>query len=252
MKKYSIKTIFQLFAVFFKIGLFTFGGGYAMISLIEREAGKRGWANKQDMMELIVLAESTPGVIAVNSATFIGYKVGGFFGALFATIGVVCPSFIIISSLYFCLEAFLANSIVAAAFAGVRACVVVLIVNVFINLVTTANKNIYTYIAFVVSFAVATFTKFNVIYLILISACLGVGYAYFNDKKCLTRASLDSKQDSSCDSQTNKEQDSSCEGQTNKEQDSSCEGQKQTLEQDASQNKDKLGQANSSADKEDK
>ena len=87
----------ELFTSFFKIGLFTFGGGLAMIPLISKEAvEKRGWVTEDEILDMVAIAESTPGVIAVNSATYIGYKVGGFWGSLLATLGVTIPSFTII------------------------------------------------------------------------------------------------------------------------------------------------------------
>ena len=89
--------IWQLFATFFKIGLFTFGGGYAMIPLIQRETVEnKGWVTEDDILEIVAIAESTPGPIAINTATFVGSKTRGFWGAFFATLGVILPSFIII------------------------------------------------------------------------------------------------------------------------------------------------------------
>lgn len=93
-----MKNIYLLFVKFFKIGLFTFGGGYAMISLIHAEVvDNMKWMDDKDMINMIVIAETTPGVLAVNTATFVGYKIAGVAGAAFATLGVILPSFIIIS-----------------------------------------------------------------------------------------------------------------------------------------------------------
>ena len=92
----KIKHALKLFLTFFKIGLFTFGGGYAMISLIENECiEKKKWITNEEFLNCVALAESTPGPIAINSATYIGYKVAGFLGSLFATLGVILPSFVI-------------------------------------------------------------------------------------------------------------------------------------------------------------
>ena len=91
------KNILSLFLTFFKIGMFTFGGGYAMISLMQKEVvDNKKWVTEEDMSDMIVISESTPGPVAVNIATFVGYKVAGFFGSLCATLGVVSPSFFII------------------------------------------------------------------------------------------------------------------------------------------------------------
>ena len=96
MKK-RIQTLWRVFFTFFKIGDFTFGGGYAMIPLIQRETvEKHGWISEEDILEVVAIAESTPGPIAINAATFIGYRVAGFLGSLCATLGVVSPSFVII------------------------------------------------------------------------------------------------------------------------------------------------------------
>ena len=95
--KDKLKTLLSLFWSFFKIGAFTFGGGYAMISLIQREAVEvKKWITEDDILDIIAIAESTPGPIAINSSTFVGYKVMGFWGAFCATLGTVIPSFVVI------------------------------------------------------------------------------------------------------------------------------------------------------------
>ena len=105
MKK--IKVLISLFLTFFKIGLFTFGGGYAMIAVIERDiAEKKKWIEHEEFMDVIAIAESTPGPLAINSATYIGYKVGGVLGSLFATIGVALPSFVVIYVISLFFDAF--------------------------------------------------------------------------------------------------------------------------------------------------
>ena len=112
----------DLFSTFFKIGAFTFGGGYAMIPLIQSDVvEKKGWINEEEMLDMIAIAESTPGVMAVNSATFVGYRIGGFWGSVCATIGVVIPSFFIILLITLFLDKFRSNPWVDAAFKGIRA-----------------------------------------------------------------------------------------------------------------------------------
>lgn len=178
------KNLRNLFFTFFKIGLFTFGGGYAMISVIEREVVyKRAWCAREDIMDMVIIAESTPGVIAVNSATFVGFKIAGVLGAIIATLGVVLPSFLIISGLYFALDAFLANVYVAAAFKGIRICVAVLILRAAVSLFGLTDKKAFCFILLTAAFAVATFTNFNVIWLILSGAVLGLAYTYLISKK---------------------------------------------------------------------
>ena len=120
--KEKLKKVFQLFITFIKIGAFTFGGGYAMVPLIQRETvEKKKWINDDDILEIVAIAESTPGPIAVNSATFVGYKTAGVLGAAAATIGVVLPSFTIIYFISFVIDKFENNTAVKYAFSGIRA-----------------------------------------------------------------------------------------------------------------------------------
>jgi len=131
----KLKTILKLFLTMFKIGLFTFGGGYAMIAILERElVEKKGWIKNEEFADLIAIAESSPGPIAINSATYIGYKIGGVLGSAFATLGVVLPSFIIIFAISLFFEAFLAIEWVGYAFKGIQACVAFLILNAGIKM----------------------------------------------------------------------------------------------------------------------
>ena len=123
--------LLTLFLTFAKIGLFTFGGGYAMISLIENICVKqKGWITHDDMMNVTVIAESTPGPIAINCATFVGYRQKGIWGALAATFGVILPSFIIIYTISVFLDSFLEIVWIANAFKGIRVAVGILIVDV--------------------------------------------------------------------------------------------------------------------------
>lgn len=137
----SPKLLLDLFLSFGKIGLFTFGGGYAMISLIENTCvEKKGWITHEDMMNITVIAESTPGPIAVNCATFVGYRQAGFPGALAATVGMVTPSFLIIYALASFLDTFLAIPLVANAFRGIKLAVGLLILNAGITMVKKMKK----------------------------------------------------------------------------------------------------------------
>ena len=105
--KHDYKRIWPLFWTFFKIGAFTFGGGYAMIPLIQKETVENHkWITDDDILEIVAIAESTPGPVAINSATFVGYRTAGFFGAMFCTLGVVLPSFLIISVISMVLDRF--------------------------------------------------------------------------------------------------------------------------------------------------
>ena len=133
--------LWELFSVFFRIGLFTFGGGYAMISLIENEVGeKRGWISQEELLELFALAESTPGPIAINSATYIGTRRAGAAGAAAATLGVVLPSFVIIYVIALFIEQFMAMTAVANAFRGIQTAVAFLILRAGIRMVRSMKK----------------------------------------------------------------------------------------------------------------
>jgi chromate transporter len=168
----------KLFTSFFKIGLFTFGGGIAMLPLIEKETvEKHKWIDGDEMLKIIAIAESTPGPIAINSATYIGNKIGGFFGALCATLGVALPSFMVIVAITLVLEDFLKNQVVAWAFMGIRSGVAILILNAVIKLSKHCPKTIYSLLIVVATFLVAVlFTNISTIYIILSGMVLGIIY----------------------------------------------------------------------------
>lgn len=137
-----------------KIGLFTFGGGYAMIAIIERElVEKKKWIDKKEYLDVIAIAESSPGPIAVNTATFVGYKIGGFFGSLFATIGVVLPSFTIILIISFFYEQFVALEYVGYAFKGIQACVAFLILSAGVKMSKALEKTPFNIIMVILTVA---------------------------------------------------------------------------------------------------
>ncbi len=175
MKQHRLRRALTLLGVFLKIGAFTFGGGYAMIPLIEREVvEKKGWITSDDMLDIIAIAESTPGPIAVNSATFVGYKTCGVFGAVCATLGVVLPSFAIISLIALILNQFQDNEIVQFAFNGIRAGVLALIIKALWTMYKKCPKSGLSYILMAGSFLVAAFTDINVIYIIIACALVGL------------------------------------------------------------------------------
>lgn len=167
--------LLQLFSSFVKIGAFTFGGGYAMIPLIQKEAvEKRNWISDEEILEIIAIAESTPGPIAVNAATFIGYKMAGFLGAFMATLGVILPSFLIIAVLSLVLAQFEDLKVVQDAFWGIRAGVLALIVKALVSMYRQCPKSGISYaIAGFAFFAVALF-RINVLVVILICAAIGL------------------------------------------------------------------------------
>ena len=134
----------ELFLTFMKIGAFTFGGGYAMIALIEGICvEKKQWFTHEEMMELTVIAESTPGPIAINSSTYVGYKQAGFWGALVATLGMVLPSFCIIFLISMFFDRFLEYPLVANAFQGIKVGVGLIICNAGLNMMKKMKKDLF-------------------------------------------------------------------------------------------------------------
>lgn len=173
MKK--LKLLFEVFWVFFKIGAFTFGGGYAMIPLISRETVEnKKWISDQDILDIVAIAESTPGPIAINSATFVGYKVAGTLGALFATLGTVIPSFLIILLISFVLEEFQHLTVIKYAFEGIRAGVLALVLKAFWTMYKKAPKNLISYIISALAFILAAIVKLDILYCIIICAVIGL------------------------------------------------------------------------------
>ena len=171
------KYIPDLFLTFMKIGAFTFGGGYAMIPIMQREVVDiKRWVTDEDIVKLLVISESTPGVIAVNAATYIGYHIGGFFGSLAATVGVVLPSFAIITLITFFYEQFKALLWVEYAFQGLRAAVAVIILNAVFKLTKKGDKGLFGVVVLILAFLVATFTDLSAILIILLSALAGIAY----------------------------------------------------------------------------
>ena len=167
-----------LFTTFFRIGLFTFGGGYAMLPLIERETVENHkWISEEDMMNMVAIAESTPGVLAVNSATFVGCRVAGFTGALCATLGVIIPSMAIICILSMFYLSFLQNRWVAAAFGGIRCAVVLLMFNA-VKKLSKQVKFSPLYLALgIAAFVLAVFTEVDTILILLGAGIVGVFHA---------------------------------------------------------------------------
>lgn len=159
-----MKRALKLFLVFIKIGLFTFGGGYAMISLVENEfVTKRKTLTDGEFLDLISVAESTPGPIAINMATYVGYKECGFLGAVFATLGVITPSFIIIFVISLFLGNFLKNEIVLKAFKGISCAVAVIILFAVIKLLKSVKKNVFCILLFIASLTINVLCEIKVI-----------------------------------------------------------------------------------------
>ena len=178
MKKKNI--LWKLFSTLFKIGLFTFGGGYAMLALLESElVEKKGWLEKEEYLDMVAIAESTPGPIAINCATYVGYKQGGVLGSAAATLGVVMPSFIIIYAISLFLDAFLTFELVSYAFRGVQAGVVYLILSAGVKMLRSMKKNAMTIsicvgVLLLMLVLSALAVDFSAILFILISGAVGL------------------------------------------------------------------------------
>ena len=182
--------LFELFFTFAQIGLFTFGGGYAMIAQIkETIVEQKKWINEEELMEIIAVAESTPGPIAINIATYVGYKRKGFLGSVLATLGVVLPSLAILYVISLFLDAFLQNKYVAYAFTGIKCAVAFLILKAGVDMFKKLEKRVMSRITFGIVFALMiVFDVFSVsfssIWFIVSGGVLGILlYAVLSPKK---------------------------------------------------------------------
>ncbi|MBO5755866.1 MAG: chromate transporter [Clostridia bacterium] len=179
MKKYL-----RLFLSMLKIGLFTFGGGYAMIALLENEfVEKKKYIGKEEFLDMVAIAESTPGPIAINAATYLGYKHLGVLGSLVATVGVVLPSFVIIFAISLFFDAFLSFTLVEYAFRGIQVCVIYLIFSAGLKMLKQMKKTAFSMTVFwTVAVCMVAFSlfaiKFSTILYILICGCMGL-FVYF-------------------------------------------------------------------------
>lgn len=167
--------LWEIFKTFFKIGALTFGGGYAMMPIMHKEVvDNKHWVDDDDVLKMLVISESTPGVFAINSATFIGYKIAKFKGALVATLAVIIPSIITISIISFVLVWFQSYLPVQYALIGIQVGVSVLIFRAALKLSKKIHFNILTTLVLIAAFSISLFTSFSVIYIILVAAILGI------------------------------------------------------------------------------
>ena len=166
--------LLELFWVFFLIGAFTFGGGYAMVAMIQQQVVSRDWMTTERLIDFVAIAESTPGPIAINAATFVGYQTRGFVGALAATLGVVLPSFATIFAIFHILQAFRDVKAVQYAFNGIRVGVLVLLLKALVKLFKTNRKGWLAYCLMGLSFVLTAFCKVNTILVILLCGVTGL------------------------------------------------------------------------------
>lgn len=170
-----MKEYFDLFFTFARIGGLTFGGGYAMLPMLQKEVvEKRGWATEEELMDYYAIGQCTPGVIAVNTATFIGYKNRGILGGIIATLGVIAPSLVIIISIAAFIRNFAELPVVKNAFAGVRVCVCVLILNAVKKLLKSSVVDKITFALFVTVALLSIFTDLSPIILVLFAGFSGI------------------------------------------------------------------------------
>ena len=183
-----MKALLELFLTFFKLGLFTFGGGYAMLpQLKETVIEKKKWLTEDEVLNMIAISESTPGPIAINMATFIGHKQKGFWGSLFATLGVVLPSVIIIFVISLFFEQFVSNKYVSYAFVGIKCAVAFLILKTGIEMFVKMKKKALNVIMFLIIFALIILfdifaVDFSSIIFILVGGIIGIIVYAVNNK----------------------------------------------------------------------
>ncbi|MEG2295278.1 MAG: chromate transporter [Oscillospiraceae bacterium] len=180
---YTIHKFMTLFLSFAKIGTLTFGGGYAMLPMIQKEVvEKQNWATEQEIMDIYAIGQCTPGVIAVNTATFIGYKQNGIMGAICATLGMITPSILIILVIASSLQNLMDFPIVSYAFSGIRVAVAVLVLDALIKLFRKSVLDLFTFGIFLVTFLLGVFNVIPIIYIILIAGLVGAIKVWVKEK----------------------------------------------------------------------
>ena len=170
-----MKELMELFMIFFKMGSFTFGGGYAMLPIIQEEiVNKRKWASDEEILDYYAIGQSTPGIIAVNTATFIGYNQRGVAGGIVATLGIVSPSILIITIIAMFFKNFQDYIMVQHALGGIRVVVAALILNAVLKMYRDSVKDWVGVLLFVISFFLLVFLDITPIIVIITSAILGI------------------------------------------------------------------------------
>lgn len=180
-----MKELFDLFWTFAKMGAITFGGGYAMLPIIQKEiVEKKKWATETEVIDYYAVGQCTPGVIAVNTATFIGYKLKGIIGGIVATLGVIFPSIVIILIIATFLQNFADLAIVQSAFAGIRVAVVALIITTVVKLIKSSIKDYLGVIIAIIAFVISAFIGLSPVYVVIAAALTGfISKGLRGDKK---------------------------------------------------------------------
>ena len=170
-----MKDLLEMFVIFARIGGFTFGGGYAMLPMLEKEiVNNKHWATEEELMDYYAIGQCTPGIIAINTATFIGYKVKGIPGAIFATLGVIAPSLVIITVIAAFISNFIELTFVKSAFSAIRACVCILILNAVVKLAKKALVDKTTVVLFLIVLALSLFTNLSPAILVIAAGAAGI------------------------------------------------------------------------------
>lgn len=184
MEKITLRTGWELFWLFAKIGVSTFGGGYAMLPLFQRELiERRGWLTEEELMDYVAIGQCTPGLIAINSSTFVGYKRYGVVGGVVSTAGMVFPSLVIISIIAACLQNFAHLPAVIHAFAGIRVCVTLLILQSVARLWKKSVIDKFTLAVFLIALVLALPLSFSPVVVVALAASAGVLLQVRRDRK---------------------------------------------------------------------
>lgn len=178
-----MRLLWKLFSAFFKIGLFTFGGGYAMLPMLQREVVQHhGWVTEEEVLDYYAIGQCTPGVIAVNTATFVGTKLAGALGGAVATFAVVLPSLIIITAISTVLQNFSSYEMVQHAFAGIRVAVAALVVTSVWKLYRKGVKGAFSNGVFVASLVLTVVTDISPVWVVLVAGAMGILHARKGDR----------------------------------------------------------------------
>lgn len=179
-----MRILIELFISFMRIGGFTFGGGYAMLPLIQKEiVERRGWASEEEVLDYFTIGQITPGVIAVNTATFIGNKKAGILGGMVATLGVIFPSIVIISIIAAVLTNFAELPVVIHAFNGIRACVCVLILIAVYNMGKKSVIDVFTALIFIITAILTIMKVTSPVILVIVAGAIGVVFQLIKAKR---------------------------------------------------------------------
>ena len=182
--RYSVKLLAELYAVFFKIGLFTFGGGLAMLPMLTEELSlKRGWVSRDELVDYFAIGQCTPGIIAVNTATFVGYKKQALLGAVVATLGMITPSIIVITVLAVFFAGFADAAPVRKAFAGINIAVAALLTHVVVTFIKKAVHNPFHAFICIAAFSAAVFFRVHTAWIIGAALLIGACVCFYSVRK---------------------------------------------------------------------